>query len=292
MTRLSGGNAIWKAILLTAILALGAVITPGLMQAQSSDTFEIEVIRDLPYYDGPDSDPRKNTLDLYQPQGRSEAPVLIFVHGGGWTSGDKALYGFIGQTFAQRGFLTVVTNYRLSPEVTHPKHVQDVARAIAWVYRRIAQYGGDPERIVLMGHSAGGHLVSLVTIDERYLAAEGLDTTLIRGVIPISGVYDLTKIPGFVSVFSGIPAVRWDASPVAHVDEEQPPFLILYAQFDPSTLHSQAREFFAALTERDSEARLVEIPQRDHFTIIIRIGQAGDPTTDLILQFLDERIGS
>ncbi len=292
MTRPSSGNAICKAIFLMAILAIGAVITPGLMQAQSSATYEVEVIRDLPYYDGPDFDPHKNTLDLYRPQDRSEAPVLVFVHGGGWTSGDKALYGFIGRTFAQRGFLTIVTNYRLSPEVTHPTHVQDVARAIAWVYRRIAQYDGDPERIVLMGHSAGGHLVSLVTLDERYLAAEGFDTTLIRGVIPISGVYDLTKMPGFVSVFSGIPSVRWDASPVAHVDEEQPPFLILYAQFDPPTLHSQAREFFEALTKRSSEARLVEIPQRDHFTIITRVGKAGDPITDLILQFLTERIDS
>lgn len=255
----------------------------------------VETISDILYFDGLGFNPQRNVLDVYRPQGARGAPVLVFVHGGGWTSGDKLFYGYLGRAFASRGYVTVIPNYRLSPEVRHPVHVRDVARAVAWVYRAIASYGGDPERIVLMGHSAGGHLVSLLALDDRYLGEQGLTPEIVDGVLPISGVYDLNAVPGFAEVFGNDPERRRDASPLAHAREGEPPpfpFRIVYAQYDLPTLGYQAQVFYRALLDGGARAELFEVPGRDHRTIISFLGQSGDPTTRLVVQFLEERFSS
>jgi len=173
----------------------------------------VVVVGNLLYYDGPGFNPRKHLLDIYKPQDLVNAPVLLFIHGGAWQRGDKLLYAYLGRAFASRGFTTVIINYRLTPEVRHPGHVQDVARAFAWTYRNITAHGGNPAGIFVMGHSAGGHLAALLALDEQYLEAEGLTTSLIRGAMPISGVYNLNAIPGFDSIFTSDPEVRRNASP-------------------------------------------------------------------------------
>lgn len=284
------GRALRKLTAITMLLlALGSALGPPIMGdscAQQAPAYQVEVITDLAYYDGPDFDPQKHILDLYRPEGLSDAPVLIFVHGGAWVSGDKSLYSYIGRAFAQQGFTTVVVNYRLTPEVVHPDHIHDVARAFAWVYQHIAEYGGDPEQIFLSGHSAGGHLAALLALDGRYLAAEGLSTDPIRGVIAISGIYNLNEMPGFTAVFGTDPQARRDASPIAYVGPHLPPFLLLYAQFDLPSLDAQAEEFGTALGEQGGEVQVVEIPLRDHVTIVGLIGRSGDPTTEEMLDFL------
>lgn len=146
----------------------------------------------IAYDDRPDADPIRNVLDVYSPKNRADCPTLVIVHGGAWMHGDNrccGLYTSIGRHFASRGFVVVMPNYRLSPEVVHPEHVKDFARAVAWTKRNIANHGGDPNRMFLMGHSAGGHLVSLLGTDESYLKAEGLSHADVRGVVSISGVY-------------------------------------------------------------------------------------------------------
>jgi acetyl esterase/lipase len=140
----------------TILSVIMGVALASLGMAQPSPPYSFQVYTDIAYYDGPDAHPIKHRLDLFVPEGLKDAPVLIFVHGGGWTSGDKNLYSFVGRAFAEQGFVTAVINYRLSPQVQHPAHIEDVARAFAWVYRNIAQYGGNPEKIFVMGHSAGG----------------------------------------------------------------------------------------------------------------------------------------
>src|SRR4051794_38821964 len=116
----------------------------------------METVRNVPYYTGPDADPYRNRLDLYLPANAAKCPVVVFVHGGGWVIGSKD--GFVpgmkpaemGQFFADHGIVSVFINYRLSPKVKHPEHVTDVARAIAWVRRNVARYGGDSDQIYLM----------------------------------------------------------------------------------------------------------------------------------------------
>lgn len=267
------------------------VILAGVSLGSAQPPYSFEAYTNIPYYDGPDAHPVKHRLDLFVPQGVKDAPVLIFVHGGAWTSGDKNLYSFIGRAFAEQGFVTAVINYRLSPQVQHPAHIEDVARAFAWVHKNIAQYGGNPEKIFVMGHSSGGHLTALLALDEKYLQAHGLTLAAIRGAIPISGIYDVTIEPPdpinvYRIVFGTDPQVRRDASPITHVGPNKPPFLILYAQFDFPGFDAQARQLLSRLREYGNDATLVEIPNRDHVTIIFNIGASGDRTTEEILKFL------
>ena len=152
---------------------------------------EVEKIRDICYHPGPDAGPR-HRLDLYLPRGQTDCPVAMLVHGGGWQLGDKnscGLYASVGEFFARNGIAAVLPNYRLSPKVKHPEHVKDVARAFAWTRENLAEYGGRVDRLFLVGHSAGGHLVSLLTTDPAYLAAHQLTDSAIAGVISVSGVY-------------------------------------------------------------------------------------------------------
>ena len=264
----------------------------GELFAEESNLFEFSVTNDVSYNIGPQADPERHLLDIYQPVSDNLMPVLMFVHGGGWDSGDKVIYSYLGQNFASLGFTTVIINYRLSPDVLHPAHAEDVASAFAWVYQNIDQYGGDRTQIFLSGHSAGGHLASLIALDEGYLEAHGLSTTLIRGVAGISGVYDLTYFPNFL-FFDTFPMdddARESASPITHVDGSQPPFLILYAQFDYPTLDDQARDLSARLNEAGSENNLLEIEDENHISIIFTLRDSEAPTTLAILNFLEAHL--
>jgi acetyl esterase/lipase len=168
------------------------------------DAFEVECLRDVPYFEGPDADAHRHRLDLFLPKGLTDYPVVLLVHGGAWMMGDNhccGLYPAVGAFLASRGIGAVLPNYRLSPGVRHPEHVKDVARAVAWVRTHIAEHGGDPERLFVAGHSAGGHLVSLLATDETYLRDEGLQTADIKGVITISGVYRIP--PGSMAATLG-----------------------------------------------------------------------------------------
>lgn len=162
------------------------------VEPPSPSTCEVTTIREVAYREGPGADPFRNCADLYLPKGKSDFPVVVFVHGGGWIVGENrccGLYSNVGDFFARHGIAAVLPNYRLSPGVKHPEHARDVARAVAWTKAHIAEHGGRPDRIFLAGHSAGGHLVSLVGSDESYLEAVGMTTSELRGVIAVSGVY-------------------------------------------------------------------------------------------------------
>ena len=185
-----------------AVLALGLAL-PVRAQAPPAKTHAVKEITNVPYYTGPKADPVRHRLDLYLPEGVKKYPVLFFVHGGAWVSGDKTLFGWgpdIARYFAGRGLGVVMPSYRLSPAVKHPEHVKDVARAFAWTVRHIGEYGGDDRNLFLLGHSAGGHLVALLATDPSYLRAEGLSPAGIRGVIAVSGVYRIPvlnfRLPG------------------------------------------------------------------------------------------------
>src|SRR5439155_218578 len=116
---------------------------------------------------------------------------LFFVHGGAWRFGDRGLYPPLGYRFAREGILTVIPSYRLAPKNPHPAQMEDTAAAFAWTVRHVAEYGGDTNRIYLGGHSAGAHLASLLAFDEHYLQEHRLSPDIIRGVIALSGVYNL-----------------------------------------------------------------------------------------------------
>lgn len=146
------------------------------------------VARNLAYGDGP-----RRTFDIYAPadagQGGRAYPVLVFFYGGGWDSGSKDVYGWAAQALAARGFVVAVPDYRLSPEVHFPHFIDDAAAATVKVAEVVAQYGGDPAKLGVLGHSAGGHLALMITLDRRYMAAAGRPD-LIKAAAGLAGPYD------------------------------------------------------------------------------------------------------
>jgi acetyl esterase/lipase len=252
----------------------------------------IEVIRNLAYVEGSAADPKKHLLDLYLPPGRKDFPLLVFVHGGGWSHGDKNfwfdLYGKIGRSFAGEGIGVAVINYRLAPKTKHPDQAHDVAQAIRWLHKNIAKYGGVAEKLYLAGHSAGGHLVSLVASDEKYLTTAGLTRSAVKGVISISGVYDVQPdILLFDMVFGKETEVRIKASPITHVQPGLPPFLIVHGDHElPQCDGPCASCFYEKLKANQVECKLLPIAHRDHMSIVARISEANDPGQQAILQFI------
>jgi acetyl esterase/lipase len=165
---------------------------------------EVEVVRDVAYRDDAEADPIRHRLDLFLPRGKKGYPVVVLVHGGAWVMGDNrccGLYSSVGHFLASRGVAAALPNYRLSPWVKHPEHVKDVARAVRWTRDHIAERGGDHGQLYLLGHSAGGHLVSLLATDEQYLCGEGMSVRDVKGVVTVSGVYRIP--PGRMEVFLG-----------------------------------------------------------------------------------------
>ncbi|MDB5388381.1 MAG: nlhH 1 [Planctomycetaceae bacterium] len=157
---------------------------------------EIVEVRGEPYKTGPGTDPFRHRLDMFLPKNKKNFPMVVLVHGGGWDTGDNrcaGLYSSVGQFLASQGIGVVLPNYRLSPNVKHPEHIKDVACAVAWTRSQAGKYGGDVQRLYLLGHSAGGHLVALLAADESYLKAEGMSSADIKGVIAFSGVYRISE---------------------------------------------------------------------------------------------------
>src|SRR5215510_14588644 len=169
------------------VLAMGfcaATATPTAAQ-----TYAVRVLRDVPYLQGVNYPDNQDKLDLYLPEGRPNAPVIVSYYGNQLMGGDKSEDAYIGQRFAAAGFVTAVVNYRLSPEVSHPAHVQDAAASFAWVKRHIKEHGGNADQVFIIGYSAGGYLAALLSTDPRYLAAHNLSPRDIRGTVPVSAFY-------------------------------------------------------------------------------------------------------
>ena len=251
----------------------------------------IKTIKNVRYYDGPGSDPNLNALDLYLPRGKTNVPIVFQVHGGRWREGKKGsptpdtLVGLFGRL----GWGVVSTNYRISPAVRHPTHIKDVARAFAWVYKNATEYGIDRNRMVIIGHSAGGHLVSLLGLDSKYLEAEGVPASAVRGVITTSGIYNLENWPepgqvptGKDQAFGPDPTVWNEASPIQYLNPQAPPFLITFTDNDFYLLPEQAHHFYSAFLKRGYPARLIQIPDRYHCCPVGYMSGMGQPQIALM----------
>lgn len=189
----------------------------------------VAVTRDIPYADGP-----RHKLDVYVPRPASTpTPTLVFIYGGGWESGSKAMYRFVGAALAARGVMTVIPDYRVYPEVRFPAFMDDAAAAVAWTQTHAARFGGDPDRLFLMGHSAGGQIAALLALDGTYLRAASLSPRVIRGVIGLAGPYDFLPLHSeTLKVIFGPEAERWRSQPINFVSPQAPPMLLLAGRDD------------------------------------------------------------
>ncbi|MBI1346978.1 alpha/beta hydrolase fold domain-containing protein [bacterium] len=242
------------------------------------------------------------SLDIYAPA-KSDVlkPVMLFIHGGAWRIGDKSQVQEKPQVFVDRGYLFVSLNYRMTAETSPREQAADVARAIHWVQTHIAEYGGDPAQLFVMGHSAGAHLAALVSTDERFLKDVGLPLSTIQGTVLLDGAaYDvprqiqITPLPRmreiYKSVFTEDPEKQRDASPITHVarDKNIPPFLILYvATRRDGKLQSEA--LADALRECGVSVEVIGAEGKTHMTINREIGTPDDAVTESIFAFLKSR---
>ena len=264
------------------------------------------VKRDIPYAEPANE---RQMLDVYAPENAKNLPVVFWIHGGGWQTGDKTMVQGKPQAFVDKGFVFVSTNYRLLPDVDMGTIVRDVARSLHWVHDHIAEFGGDPKRILVMGHSAGAQLAALICTDDRYLKAEGLSLAIIKGCVPVDGdTYDVPLIIetaasrrkalgqpdpkfGHYEKFGSDPAKHRDFSAVNHVTRDKgiPPFLLLYVA-DHADTTAQAQRLGSVLKGAGISAKVFGAKDTDHSQINNNLGLNDDPSTKALFEFVDEAL--
>jgi acetyl esterase/lipase len=291
---------------MTRRLSLTAILI-AVSIAFSSTAQAVEIKRDIAYAESPDE---RQILDIYAPDDAKgkNLPVVFWIHGGGWQAGDKSDVALKPQFFVDRGFVFVSTNYRLYPHVDMATLIGDVAKSLGWVHKHIADYGGDPQRIVVGGHSAGAQLAAIVCTDHRYLKAEGVSFTALRGCIPVDG--DTYWLPGIITVaeirahmhgfpqpgksghrakFGNDPEKHIDFSAVTHCTKGKdiPAFLIMHVAGHPDT-SAQARRFAAALEAAEVPVTLFPGKETTHSKLNNDIGVPDAPETAAVGKFVDQ----
>ena len=276
-----------------AFLMLAFIACLALPAAVASDpaALGVNLLPNLAYKSGDgrtDYEKERCKLDLYLPVGKKAFPTLVWFHGGGLTGGlkDDSFTTNIVRSLVQSGMAVAAVNYRLSPKAKYPAYIEDAAAAFAWVRTNIAAHGGNPNRVFIGGHSAGGYLTFMVGLDERYLRPYGLDSSAIAGLIPLSGQtlthYTIREERGKKSTL-----MADDAAPVYHARKDTPPMLVLYAERDMAMRIEENQLLVAALKSAGNTrvtARL--IADRDHGSIASNIPQPGDPVHAAIVEFI------
>ena len=242
----------------------------------------------------------RQKLDIYGRPGLKDAPMVLYVHGGGWNIGDKARVHELPRWAARNGFLLASANYRLTPEVDARGCAEDVASAAAWMLANGPAYGGDPKRLFLLGHSAGAHLVALVGVDPAYLGKHGFEPDDLAGVIPIDGAgYDAVKqmaMPrraGFVGrrledmydLAFGDMAAEVSPTLLARPGRAYPPFLIFHVA-SREDARDQSEGLAAALRAAGGTAEVVSAPGETHRSINAEFGQTADPEGERAARFV------
>ena len=241
------------------------------------------------------TDPRQK-LDIFVPSEASPSKgVIVFFYGGSWNSGDRGDYAFAARAFASRGYTTAVLDYRLVPEFRYPAFVEDGAKAVAWVHRNIARYGGDPDRIFLVGHSAGAYNEMMVALAPEFLRAEGLQTTVVKAVVGISGPYDFLPlaVDETREAFKGVanlPATQ----PINRVARTRyaPPMLLLHGEADEFVYPRNSKRLAAALRRAGHSVEEKYYPGIDHVGTLLAMSRPLRDRASVvedIARFLDAR---
>lgn len=233
-----------------------------LMNATRSP-FGYEIHANVQYGDEP-----AHRLDVYVPEAAMRAPVVIFWHGGMWKQGSKDDVRFVGATLARSGYVAVIPNYRLYPQVRFPAFVDDGARAVAWVRKEIASLDGDPDAIFLMGHSAGAYIATMLVLDDRYLREHGESVKCIRGVIGMAGPYTLERPAVFLgSIFDKPSGNGW--RPIDAVSTAAPSTLLLHGEEDNIVWVDEAKAMAVQLGRHAIPVDLRIYPNRSHYDVLV-----------------------
>ncbi len=236
-----------------------------------------------------ESDPRQS-LDIYRPATAGPHPVLIFFHGGSWKDGGRPGYAFFGRNLANKGFVTVIADYRKSPAHRFPAFVEDAAKAIAWVHDHAGEYGGDPGKLFLSGHSAGAHIAMLATLDRQWLGREGKDTAIIKGMIGLAGPYDFLP---FTTDAARDALGKWprdfETQPITYARGDAAPLLLLTGDADTTVKPRNSQRLDSAVRGAGGYSLLREYPGVNHEGIIMAVAgpfRGKAPVVDDIAAFI------
>ncbi len=271
----------------------------------AADAHAQRVTRDIPYATAH----LRQVLAVHAPDGAKHLPVVFWIHGGGWQTGDKSMVALKPKAFMDAGFVFVSINHRLLPAADMETIIRDVASALGWVHKNIATHGGDPARLLVMGHSSGGQLAALICVDDRYAKAEGVSLSMIKGCVPVDA--DTFDVPAIIEVaetrarahhqplptnghrqkFGNDPVKHRDFSTVTHVarDKGIPPFLILHIGGNPDT-GAQARRLAAVLQAAGISTKVVNGREATHASINDNIGAENDAVTKELFAFVSNAL--
>lgn len=222
---------------------------------------------------------KKLLLDVYIPaentnaehkdfENKEKAPVLVFFYGGRWTSGDKADYRFVADRFVKKGYVVVVPNYRKYPSVKFPAFVEDGAEALAWVYKNIGSYEGDPKRIFVSGHSAGAHIGALLTVDERYLEQHNIPSSVIRGFAGLAGPYSFVPDEEDTMDMFGPEEKYSQMQATSFIGGREPPMLLLHGEEDTVVKMYNLQRLKKEIVRKNGRVATHVYPDMDHVDIV------------------------
>jgi acetyl esterase/lipase len=228
-----------------------------------SDSYTVQ--RDVPY-----GESARQRLDVYRPaESAAPLPVVIFFYGGSWQGGEKDLYPFVADAFTAKGFVTIIPDYRVYPEVKFPVFVDDGARVVRWVHDHAGEIGADPSRIYLMGHSAGAHIAALLVLDPRYLELAGVERSSIRAMVGISGPYDFLPFHSDTLRTLFGPQDGWPMTqPINFVDGSAPPMLLLTGRWDTTVSPGNTSRLVHRICEHGGSARAIFYRGLGHTLVI------------------------
>jgi acetyl esterase/lipase len=222
-----------------------------------------DVTSSIPYANGP-----RHALDVYAPRRAANAPVIVFFYGGNWQYGHKEMYRFVAAALAARGYVTIVPDYRVYPDV-FPAFLEDGALAVAWARQNAARFGGNPGTLVLMGHSAGAHIAAMLTLDGQWLRAVGLDSRKdIAGLIGIAGPYDFLPLrdPTLQTIFAVGDLTQ--TQPISFVSGSEPPALLVTGRTDKTVSPGNTARLAARLRAAGNDVTEIVYPRVGHLSIV------------------------
>lgn len=274
--------SLWNDSVLNYALLTGALLLAACAPVQTLNALipdrDYVLQRDLVYGD-PATDQSRHKLDLYLPkasasQMSAKLPVVIFFYGGSWDSGDKKDYKFVGEALSSQGYVTVIPDYRVYPEVGYPTFLEDAAKAVAWVRQHIDAYGGDANRIVLGGHSAGAYIAVMLSLNSTYLQQAGLQASDIAGTFGLAGPYDFLPLRSArLKTIFGDDEQQQAAQPIRYASADSPPMLLLVGEKDGTVSPGNSRRLAEKLKRSGARVQLQQFETFGHVDMVAKLAK-------------------
>jgi acetyl esterase/lipase len=272
-----------RRILCAVLLSLCATGESSINHNKVAEPFDdLRVTRNEAYAPGD-----RHGLDIYAPRGTGgPRPVIVFFYGGGWTSGAKADYAWVGATLARRGYVAIVPDYQLYPQAHWPQFLEDCAAAVRWARDHAVTYGGDPSALLLMGHSAGAYNALALAIDRRWLARVGMDSRRdLKAMVGLSGPYTMEPNGSLEQAIFDVK--NGYTEPIDHADGQSPPLLLMIGDKDRTALPANSDEVAARVRRLGGAAEVIHYPLLGHNDTLDALGDVLGQTAPVMNDIAD-----